>query len=183
VVKNKGEKASGISIERFPKTNIVTRRVAVLVAEGAEGKSAKRVAEKLEEKGAYVEWVGTKLGEVEEGITVTATLTTTSSVLYDAVLVAGGKKSVEKLLNNPFGQDPTEFVYEAYYHAKPIGALEGGRLLLEEAGVPFSKGEGVEELLGVLTLEGDELDKFAEKFENAIRHGRFWYRRKLDGYV
>ena len=51
-----------------------------------------------------------------------------ASVLYDAVLIAGGSASVDTLLGNG---DAIHYVTEAFKHAKPIGAIGDGTRLLE----------------------------------------------------
>lgn len=53
-----------------------------------------------------------------------------ASVLYDAVLVAGGRESVEELRANGAA---LRYVAEAYKHAKPVAAFGEGVQLLAEA--------------------------------------------------
>jgi catalase len=103
-----------------------------------------------------------------------------ASVLYDAVLVAGGAGSAETLRGNGAA---IRYVAEAYKHAKPVGALGEGVDLLREAPLNdanLSDSELLDES-GVITLAspGDgngELDAFAQAFANAIAAHRHFDR-------
>ena len=85
------------------------------------------------------------------------------SVLFDAVLVAGGALSVSELLVEPKVLD---FVKEAYQHFKPIASIAEGANLL-----PSSSGEGV-----VVAHENEDLKPFGEAFIDAIAAHRHWSR-------
>ena len=78
-------------------------------------------------------------------------LLTMASVLYDAVLVAGGSESVDALRGN--GAAP-RYVAEAYKHAKPIGAIGEGVELLREAPLKDARisQDGLVDDSGVVTL-------------------------------
>jgi len=178
---NPGTRTSGISMEEYPKTNIVTRRIAILVTEKARLSEVKAVATGLQSKGVYVDYIGTRIGVVQSDpdIQVTSTFLTTSSVLFDAVLVAGG--NIDELLGTPYGQNPAGFVFEAFFHFKPIAAIGNGTLVLKEADVPFKEGNGVQVEKGVVSfvgqVDGGVILDFIGKFGDAIMQGRFWERR------
>ena len=82
-------------------------------------------------------YVGIRLGAVatEAGGTLEAevTLETMPSVLFDALIIPGGKAAVTLLGN--VGQ-AAEFIKDQYRHCKPILALGAGADLVENAGVP-----------------------------------------------
>jgi catalase len=109
----------------------------------------------------------------------TKTFLTASSVLYDAVLVPGGKASVEALLDV---EDALEFVYEAWRHCKPIGASGAGVALLDESGlgeVNLAKSGSKKALSekGVVTSGAGD-DGFAAAFIAAVAKHRHWDREE-----
>jgi catalase len=129
---------------------------------------------------------GSVLGPVrsDEGLPLDAqrSFLTTSSVLYDAVFIPGGKQSVATLGDTPAA---LEFVQEAYRHAKPIGALNDGMELLAMATLPGLGFNGRAERKravarrGVVTAaatDTQELEYFATTFIDAIRQHRHFDR-------
>jgi len=117
--------------------SIRTRRVAILVADGVDGEAAQLLHEGLVREGAVPRYVGIRLGAVatEAGGTLEAevTLETMPSVLFDALIIPGGKAAVTLLGN--VGQ-AAEFIKDQYRHCKPILALGAGADLVENAGAP-----------------------------------------------
>ena len=73
--------------------------------------------------------------KLEVGIT----FETMPSVLFDAVVVLGGKDAVTRL--TVLGHS-LEFIKDQYRHCKPILAMGPGADLLESAGVPLSLPSG-----------------------------------------
>jgi catalase len=116
---------------------IRTRRIAILVANGVDGRAARTLHAGLAGQGAVPRYVGPRLGAVqtEEGETlqVEVTLETMPSVLFDAVAVPGGNSAVVILGNIGHA---LEFIKDQYRHAKPILALGAGANLVENAGAP-----------------------------------------------
>jgi catalase len=103
-----------------------------------------------------------------------------ASVLYDAVLVAGGAASVDTLRGNGAA---VRYVAEAYKHAKPVGAIGAGVELLREAPLDGAKlsDNGLVDHSGVATLASPgngngELDAFVEAFATAIASHRHFDR-------
>ena len=125
-----------LSLEQAPRTSIATRRVAVLGAPGASGAEVAGVVEAVRGGAAEVEFVSHHLGAIslDDGTRADATQTflTTSSVLYDAVVVPGGRPSVDALLGST---EAPAFVQEASDHFKPIAAGGEGLELLLAAGI------------------------------------------------
>jgi catalase len=160
------------------------RVIAALVAPGVAGRELAAVRKALEAAGVKVEIVAPALGKVATagGTTLEATksLLTVKSVLFDAVLVAGGAGSVETLGGNP---DARDFVDEAYKHFKPIGALGEGIELLRVAGVgdemltPSDGRNGkAGGRLGIVIGRGPETRAFVEQFSEALAQHRHWAR-------
>jgi len=115
--------------------SIRTRRIAILVADGIESESARRMHAELLRLDAVPKFVGAQLGVVRaddgDPIEVEATMETTPAVLYDALILPSGRDAVAALAN--LGQ-VVEFIKDQYRHCKPILALGGSATLLEAAG-------------------------------------------------
>ncbi len=111
-------------------------------------------------------------------IEVDQTFLTTASVLYDAIYVPGGDRSIEALTAHG---DPLSFIYEAFKHFKPIAATGEGVDLLMQAnlqGIDSSQVNGsMSSQLGVIaSRDTAELATFATTFIDAIKQHRFWTR-------
>jgi catalase len=106
----------------------------------------------------------------------------TASIMYDAVLIAGGRESVETLRGHG---DALHFVNETFRHCKTIGALGEAVGLLAHSqivGVDLSEtGEPVADQ-GVVTLAGTaartDTTAFSERFVEMIGKYRHWEREK-----
>lgn len=145
----------------------MTRKVAVLVGNGYRDEELAGVLSMLAEAGVQAEAVSPKLGFVtSDGVSrleVQHSLLGADSVLFDAVLAAGGRQSVDELLTEPKVMD---FVKEAYQHYKPIGAIGEGAELL-----PTAVGSGIV----VSQMDGD-VKEFGQSFVEAITQHRHWSR-------
>ena len=142
-----------------------TRKLAVILTDGFNGKEVQFVLEGLKASGVQPEIISETLGTVRgtDGITFKAdhTFLTTDSVVFDAVyMVRGSSKSVE------FNKEAGQFVYEAYSHYKPIGATHDGKRWLETD--EMGKSVGV--------ILSDDMKRFIEEFGEAIAVHRFWNR-------
>ena len=159
--------------------SIRTRRIALLVADGVDGETARALHEGLADEGAVPRYVGVRLGDVTTAdgdvLPVEVTLETMPSVLFDAVAVPGGKDAIERLA--PLGQ-AREFLQEQYRHAKPLLAVGEGAALLEAAGVPPVLRNG-EPDPGVLVAEAGEAESIMPRFAEAIARHRH-HERELD---
>ncbi|WP_337018814.1 catalase [Oceanobacillus massiliensis] len=146
-----------------------TRKVAVLVSEGFDGKDVYTILNDLQEKGLQPEIVSEKLGVItgKEGIKVNAvhTFLTADSVLFDAVYVAGGDVS-----NQTFYQKTAAFVKEAYTHYKAIGATHAGINVLQENSMLNAPG----------IITGDVNETFVSDFTEAITKHRHWSRAVME---
>ncbi len=179
------ERSEALSIVNSPKTSIRSRRIAVLAAPGVDGAAVTAVKTGLEQQGGHVEIIAPVLGSIKakDGSALEAdkSLPTVASIMYDAVLVPGGRASVDALLQEG---DALYFVAEAYKHSKPIGAMVEGINLLRQAGLPTevlsaSGGDGnVANVQGVVTAQSEAASgrEFVEPFVNAISQHRYWMR-------
>jgi catalase len=173
---NHGRSSPALSQAKQPQS-VKTRKVAVLAADGVDSGPLEQVLEQLREQGAICEILGPHGGELNGGTKVDRPLQTMASVLYDAVLVAGGRESVETLRHNGAA---VRYVAEAYKHAKPLGAIGDGVELLREAPLDDVKlsEDGLLDESGVVTLANGhgELGAFAEAFAGAIAAHRHFDR-------
>ncbi|MFG2037218.1 catalase [Dactylosporangium sp. NPDC048998] len=113
-----------------------TRRVAVLMADGADSRVVAHLRDSCTGAGTVVDLLGVTDAAVttSDGVPmeVTHAITTTASVLYDAVVVpsAAADLSVEGAA--------VHFAAEAYKHGKPVGAFGSGLGVLQRAQIPLT---------------------------------------------
>ena len=189
--------APEVSVEHESRPDqIGTRKVAILVAEGFDYDQAMQLREALEAKGAWPQFIAKRDGKLEgsggRAIEVDMMHVTTDPVLWDAVFVPGGRKSVDAMMKMG---DVLGFLDSAFRHFKPIGAMgEGVELLAGRNwnGLEFSeKGGPVQSDRGVVTLRdangnsgdsgdtgdtGDTRDTFVSEFIQAVGAHRHWER-------
>lgn len=182
VVENQNKTSVGLSIEKYPKAdNIKTRTVAILTAPGVNTDEATSMYDFLESKGAYPSYVGVRLGE-QDGLNITDTYMTTASVLWDAVYVPGGNKSIQAMTQRtslfPY-EEPKMFVLDAFRHGKPIAASSEGVALLRKADVDMPGGKNKTKELNGVIISDNEAD-LEDAFEKALIQQRFWARLPLD---
>jgi catalase len=159
--------------------SIRTRRIAIMVADGVAGADVTALHAALSEQGAVPRFVGARLGGVQsaEGdpIEVDVTMEAAPAVLYDALVVPGGREAI-KILGN-LGH-AAEFIKEQYRHCKPILALGAGQDLVENAGVPLTLPNG-EPDPGVLQFSDESVEEAVQKFIQAIATHRH-FAREMD---
>jgi catalase len=171
------ESSSSLSLFARPgEASIAARRIAILVADGIDGKGARMLHEALAKDGAVPRFVGPFLGAVEtdatDPIEVEISMEAGPSVLYDALIVPDGHTGVAALAGS--GQ-AKEFLRDQYRHCKPILVLGSGEDLLLAAGIssdPASENPDS----GVLRFEGDDLEAAFEAFHAALAKHRFFER-------
>ena len=183
MVKSSQEKSDALSMANSFKNSIITRKIAILAADGVNEQSLKAMQKALQSEGAVVEVISTKLGyivsEMNEEIKVDKSFLTAASVLYDAVYVPGGTNSVAAIEAEP---DAIHFLNEAFKHCKAIAADVDALSVLKStyfgAKIPEEYQKTSEMLEGVLI--SDNTDELATLFINAVAMHRFWKREKRD---
>ncbi len=117
------DKSAALSMANTVKNTIKTRCIAVLAADGVNGKALSALKAALEKEGATVKVIAPKLATIKDNggnaVNVDEPFYAATSVVYDAVFVAGGK----------FGDaeaDAVLFINEAFLHCKAIGASSDG---------------------------------------------------------
>ncbi|WP_067805388.1 catalase [Actinomadura formosensis] len=177
---NHGRTSPALSQANTPADSVQGRKIAILVADGADPAAVEMVGEALTEAGALCDVLAAKDGFVQAAgggqVKVTRAMPTVASVLYDAVVVPGGEESVRALAQDG---DAVHFVAEAFVHCKAVGALDAGIGLLERAGITgvrFADGDIVSDH-GVVTGEGPSAD-FPDRLIEAVAAHRHWTRDK-----
>ncbi len=167
------DKSEALSMANTIKDSIKTRKVAILAADGVDGKSLSAIKTAVEDAGGVVEVIAPRLGYItsanNEKIHVDESLLTAASVLFDAVYVPSGTNSVATLEAEG---DAIHFLNEAFKHCKPIAAHEQAQQVLEAT--YFSK--KVANDVGVIV--GSNAQQLATQFIDAIKQHRFWEREK-----
>ncbi|MHB1569262.1 MAG: catalase [Solirubrobacteraceae bacterium] len=173
--RNHGHSSPALSQDSQP-GSAATRKVAVLAADGVDAESLRPVLERLRGQGAICELLAPHLGELEPGLEADRPLQTMASVLYDAVLVAGGSESVGALTRNGAA---VRYVAEAFKHGKPVAAVSDGVELLRAAPLHDVRlsDNGLVADAGVVTLaaaSNGDLNAFSDAVADAIaRHRHF----------
>ncbi|HTF89775.1 MAG TPA: catalase [Planctomycetota bacterium] len=185
--KNRSRTSPALSLARQPRESIRTRKIAVLAAPGVRGSDVEGAMRQLGGQGAVIEVISLALGPIlsAEGrpIDVDKSLLTTSSVLYDAVFLPGGKASVHSLKEVP---EVADFLAQAFRHAKPIAAAHEGIDLLHAASLPGlskpkdARTKSTESRQGIVTTRGDDTEAFFDAFATAIQHHRHFDRGIFD---
>ena len=160
---------------------IATRKIAVLAADGVDADGVRVLRDYLVGRGAIVEVLAPHGGAItaEAGgeLAVDRAIDTMASVLYDAVVAAGGGTAVETLVKDGYA---VHFVTEAFKHAKPIAATGAGLDLLRAGGIVAGLAEDATVTVtdGVVTTTaavGDG-DDFGAAFAKEIARHRAWER-------
>ncbi|MES2400399.1 MAG: catalase, partial [Pseudomonadota bacterium] len=168
-----------------PEGNIKTRKIAILVADGVEPATIKHIQHDLTQAGAVCKIIGPHLGSVSTGsgrqLPVDHTFTNMPSVMFDAVLIAGGAQSAAAMA--AMGE-AVHFALEAYKHCKPICAVNEGVQLLASLG--FAQGKNAElvtqPVAGVIVGDARKAPEgqLSQEFIAAIALHRHWDRANVD---
>ena len=133
-VKAEVDASAPLSLFNFPGDgSIAGRRIALLVADGADAASLQAVYDALIGAGAVPRYLGAKLGTVKSakgaGIEIEATLETMPSPMWDAVVVDASANALAKV------GPAVEFVKEQFRHCKSMLLLGPAPALLAAAGI------------------------------------------------
>lgn len=173
-----------LSMANTAKDSIKTRKIAVLAADGVDDAALGAMKKALMKAGAMVKIVAPRLGTLKgmsgEEVQIDFSLLTSSSVLFDALYIPGGEKSIKALKREA---DAIHFINEAYKHCKAIAATGKGVELLkasyvgdisesEDGKSPFDAEEGV------IASQDNRTGKVATEFIKAIAQHRHWSREK-----
>jgi catalase len=142
--------------------------VAVLVADGVDGKSLAVMKAALYEAGATVHLIAPRLGPVNpprgDAFEATGTFENSAPVLFDGLVLPDGAAAV-KLLGRCV--EVTDFISNQYRHGKTILALGASKALLDRVGVEVTMKNG-EPDPGILTGDEAEAEQAIEAFITAL---------------
>jgi len=173
-VKQAIDKSAALSMENTQKNSIKTRKIAILATDGVDDAAFNTMKNALQSARAVTKTVASHLGFIKskngKEIKADESLLTTSSVLFDAIYIPGGKESVSTLFNYPEAMD---FIKQAYKHYKPI-AINGEGLELFIASCSIKKLDN--KLEKDLSKEGITINKTPNDFIKQIARHRFWNR-------
>jgi catalase len=113
--------------------SIAGRRIALLVADGADASALRSLHDALAGAGAAPRYLGARLGKVKasngSAIDIEATLETMPSPMWDALVVDASADALAQV------GPAVEFVKEQYRHCKPILLAGATPALLAAAGI------------------------------------------------
>lgn len=182
---NKLDEEPALRVVGKPGTTIKTRRVAVLVADGVEPATVKRLQLDLVSAGAVCKTVSLQLGSVSTAggrqMPVDYTFCTMPSIMFDAVIIPGGAPHVQALKGIGAA---VHFVMEAYKHCKPMCAINEGVEMFDWLG--FSQGKNPELVTtpaaGLVVADSRKVmdGQVSQDFTAALAMHRHWDRPNID---
>jgi catalase len=168
-----------LSMTNRGKHGIATRKVAVLLADGYDRADLATMRQALERGGAWVRIVAPQLGAIpshHDAVEADFSFRTGDSVLFDAIYIPGGRKSVDALKRHV---EIGDFVRDSWRHCKPIAASGAGAELLAHLPGAAAGNSKLRALHGVVIAPGKASEAMAEAFVQAIASGRHWARETL----
>ena len=175
---------SSLSLQHHHKESLVGRCVAVLVANGFERERLMAFWEQLTAAGASVKIISSRLGSVTcslgQTLQVDHSFVAVGSVMFDAVYIPGGARSLEALCKDA---NAILFVKEAYKHGKAIAASNEGGMLITRAArssvmSDVFKGPGV-----ITSGPATPTDDFVRAVIRAVARHRFYERPDMNAIV
>lgn len=167
------ERSEPLSMANTVKDTVKSRKVAALIADGFDAGQLAAMKKALLAKGALLQTVATHLGDVPgangEAVPADHSFLTAASVLFDAVYVPGGDKSIAALAAEP---DAVHFVNEAFKHCKAIAATGEGVDFIDDTLGKRAEGDKA-------VILGKGPSQTASAFINAIAAHRNWEREAV----
>ena len=150
------------------------RKVAVLVADGVDGRALDALQGALRVAGAVPRLIAPRIGPFRtdggDELEADASLENEPGVLFDALVLPGGDAAVAALARDGH---TGEFIRDQHRHCKTILALGAARSLLEQAGVGAKLAKGAPDS-GVLMFDAKDAGAAAKAFIDALaRHRHF----------
>lgn len=165
-------------IARGNPNTVVSRKVAILAADGVDLAGLQTIKDGLTQAGATVKILSTHLGNLRGvaggSLPVDNLIVTSPSVVFDAVCVPGGSASISALRASG---DALHFVREAFKHAKAIAALGEGADFLAAAGVLAAPNSA----LPAGVTRASDAGTLLTTFISDISVHRHWDRANKDG--
>jgi catalase len=160
--------------------SIQTRRVAIVMAPGAELGAFKVIQQALLDAGATTKVVAAHLGTVASSsgqqVAVDHTFQNMPSIMFDAVLVPGGAAAAQALMKDG---DAVHFVLEAYKHCKPLCLIGESVEVLRSVGVALADAPAPAGVV-IGTNEPTARIQLGQDFIAAIGKHRHWARTLVE---
>jgi len=151
---------------------IRTRKIAMLVADGADGPSLGTLLTALVGAGAVPRLVASRLGTCAVAgtgpVQADASLENSPGFLFDALVLPDGLAAVEALVADGHTMD---FIKDQYRHGKTILALGASQALLTEAGIPLALPDGTPDP-GLILADAAAADAAAVDFIASVAQHR-----------
>jgi catalase len=142
------------------------RKIAVVVADGVDAASVDRLVKALEAQSARPMLLGPSSAPVKSAdgkqLPVDASIEGMPSIMFDGIVVPGGKASIDALSGSGVAK---HFLLEGYKHLKAIVLAKEAKALLGSLGLKEDKG----------LLLGDD-QKAMDAFVKAVEGHRVWER-------
>jgi catalase len=150
---------------------VLSRKVAIMIADGVDGAAVARMQAALREEGAIGRLVGPRVGAFTAAdgkvLEAEASFENEPSVLFDGLVLPGGEGAFAALGGHALVHD---YIKDQYRHLKTILAMGTGVALLEGAGVPVDRKDA-----GLLVSAKGRTDP-AAAFIDALAHHRHYAR-------
>lgn len=116
--------SEALSMANTIKDTIESRVIGFMMTDGLDAASTDRLIEKLEGQGAVVQYIADSVAPVKssdgQAYIPDHSLSTTSSVCFDALYICGGAKSAEGFVRPGNKNMTVDFINEAFRHCKAI---------------------------------------------------------------
>ncbi|KFE99140.1 hydroperoxidase [Chryseobacterium formosense] len=131
--------SDALSMKNTVKDSIESRIIAVLVADGCDGKRVSEFLDKIEKEGGVIQFVAPEMAPVkaDDGSLIGPqhSISSTMSVCFDAVYVAPGEASSQNWLQPDYKNSVIDFVNEAYRHCKALFFDKNTELIYEQTDI------------------------------------------------
>jgi catalase len=179
------EKPSKPEIKKAPSLSLMARpgdgsikglKIALLIADGIEGKSILQVRDALVAQGAVAKLIGPRIGNTNASdignLVADASLENEPGFLFDALVLPDGEKGVDILAQCPQTMD---FVKDQYLHYKTILVLGAGKRLLDKAGIHYASLTDTDHH-GLIVRPASKTDSGIKALIPALATQRHWQR-------
>lgn len=156
--------SKALSIVAKTPPSVKTRKVAILAAPGADAATIQAIKDALTAEGAHGKVISPTLAQPAQGVEPDATILGMPSIMFDGVVVAGGKASAKALSESG---DARHFVLESFKHLKAIAAVADGEDLLAASHLPTGD-DGI--------AVGSDVKDVMKRFIEAMGQHRVWSR-------
>jgi catalase len=163
--------SKALSMANTVKDTIESRVIGFMMTDGFDAASTDRLIEKLEGQGAVVQYIADSVAPVKssdgQAYIPDHSLSTTSSVCFDALYVCAGEKSAEGFTRPGNKNMTVDFINEAFRHCKAIYFGENTEKLKNLTDIALMKHDDP----GVISADNPDAN---DLFIDAIANHRVW---------